>query len=83
MSMTTMKGFVPKDKPMAPGETKVFSRLGYIPPATGGLKNLDDATRNIQPLTKYCLAGPLDLTEAMDRTTPESLATPSMMDAGE
>jgi hypothetical protein len=83
MSMTTMKGFVPKDRPMLPGETKVFSRLGYMPPATSALKNLEDVTRNMQPLTKNCLARPLDLTGTMDRTNPESLVTPSMMDAGE
>jgi hypothetical protein len=64
MSMTTMKGFVPKDHPMLPGETKVFSRLGYMPPETSALKNLEDATRNIQPVAKNCLAGPLDLTGA-------------------
>jgi hypothetical protein len=83
MSMTTMKGFVPKDRPMLPGETKVFSRLSYVPPATSALKNLEDATRNIKPLTENCLARPLDLTGAMDRKTPESPVTPSMIDAGE
>jgi hypothetical protein len=49
MSMITMRGYVPKDGPIYPGQPKVISRCGFRQSLTDTANSLDGATPDKLP----------------------------------
>jgi hypothetical protein len=82
MSMTTMKGYVPKEHSMLSGETKVFSRLGYIPSLTGAATSTIDETPDKTSSVTNCSTRSLGTTETMNRLAREGFGMPSTIDPG-
>jgi hypothetical protein len=58
MSMSTMRGYRPKDDPLYPGQLKVISRLGFWQSSSNTGKSKDGATPDESPLATNRRAGP-------------------------